>query len=150
MNQRTGKNSTDDAIRIEFKGKSVLLVNTLTGKTRQFVSENGDVLINDQEIDYDAIHRELKHTLCADKKISKYHFGLYSNFKDGLCALSWTIYPDGMYFADESGFGGEDNDKEKVYCIIDTAFDIIIPFRPMKDVKEELRRTAEKRKEQQP
>ena len=55
-----------------------------------------------------------------------------------------------MYFADESGFGGEDNDKEKVYCISDTAFDIIIPFRSMKDVKEELRCTAEKRKEQQP
>ena len=43
---------------------------------------------------------------------------------------------------DEDGFGGEDNDEEQIYCIINTNLDIVVPFRPMDDVKEELRRVV--------
>lgn len=52
------------------------------------------------------------------------------------------IYPDGRYFEDSDGFGGEDNDVEFVYAIINTNLDIIEPFRPVDDIKkylEELR-----------
>ena len=44
--------------------------------------------------------------------------------------------------ADVSVFGGEDNDEEEIYCIINTDLDIVVPFRPMNDVKEELGRVA--------
>jgi len=30
------------------------------------------------------------------------------------------LYPDGRYFADEDGYGMEDNEEENVYCIIDS------------------------------
>ena len=51
-----------------------------------------------------------------------------------ICAITWTLYPDGRYFADENGFGMEDNDEEVVYAIIDTDLNIIEPFRPIEDV----------------
>ena len=38
------------------------------------------------------------------------------------------IYPDGRYFADEDGFGMEDNDEEKAYCIINKDLEIIVLF----------------------
>ena len=62
-------------------------------------------------------------------------------FKDGLCAISWTLYPDGRYFADEDGFGMEDNDEEEVYAIMNTDLNIVEPFRPIKDVRAYLKET---------
>lgn len=121
---------------------SFTLLNMATGKRRMFVSESGRVLVDDSEIDVESIHRRFKHCGCVDDRYVRYWFGRYSDFKEGFCALAWTIYPDGQYFADEDGFGGEDNDEEQIYCIINTNLDIVVPFRPMDDVKEELRRVV--------
>ena len=104
------------------------------------MSENGQVLMDDSEIDLKSIHRRFEHCWCADEKHARYRFGLYCGFEDGLCALSWTIYPDGRYFADDGGFGADDNGEENVYCIINTDMEVVVPFRPMADVREELRR----------
>jgi hypothetical protein len=38
------------------------------------------------------------------------------------------LYPDGMYFADEDGFGMEDNDEVEIYCVIDKDFNVLRPF----------------------
>ena len=141
---RTAMPETPQDFSTERDGKGFTLVNHLTGKRRQFVTEDGHVLVDDKDIDYEAIRRQFKNCHCLDTKESRYHFGIWSHFKDGINALSWTLYPDGRYFEDEGGFGGDSNDEEKVYCIVNTDFDILVPFRPMKDVKEELRRVAEK------
>ena len=45
------------------------------------------------------------------------------------------LYPDGMYFADEDGFGMEDNDEVEIYCVIDKEFNVLRPFRPVSDVR---------------
>ena len=47
-----------------------------------------------------------------------------------------------LYFADDGGFGADDNGEENVYCIINTDMEVVVPFRPMADVREELRRAA--------
>lgn len=129
-------------IAVTTSGKSFTLINRTTGKRREFVSENGQVLMDDSEIDLESIHRRFEHCRCADEKHARYRFGLYCGFEDGLCALSWTIYPDGRYFADDGGFGADDNGEENVYCIINTDMEVVVPFRPMADVREELRRAA--------
>lgn len=121
---------------------SFTLVNMESGKRRVFVSESGQVLVDDCDIDVESIRRRFKHCGCVDDRVVRYWFGRYSDFKDGFCALAWIIYPDGQYFADEDGFGGENNDEEEIYCIINTDLDIVVPFRPMNDVKEELGRVA--------
>ena len=52
------------------------------------------------------------------------------------------LHPDGRYYADEDGFGMEDDDEENIYCIIDSNLRIIIPWQPMTD-----REMAEKMRE---
>jgi hypothetical protein len=119
--------------------KSITLINTLTGKERVLVSADRNVLVDDSEIDFDAIHKEFEYYGHADSKEAPYCFGRYSNFENGICALQWTICPDGFYFRDEDGFGAEDNDEEVVYCVINTDLEIIVPFQPMADVREVLK-----------
>ena len=130
-------------IAVTTSGKSFTLINRTTGKRREFVSESGQVLMDDSEIDLESIHRRFEHCWCADEKHARYRFGLYCGFEDGLCALSWTIYPDGRYFSDDGGFGADDNGEENVYCIINTDMEVVVPFRPMDDVREKLRRAAQ-------
>lgn len=120
------------------EGRSYTIINKETGKTRQLVSEDGSLLVTDNEIDFDAIYKG-----CPDFngcKSVRYWFGRYDKFRNGVCVICWTIYPDGRYFADEDGFGMEDNDEEKVYCIINKELEIIVPFQPMDDVKDMLRK----------
>ena len=68
-------------------------------------------------------------------------FGWYSNFKNGICALCWSISSGGRYLADEDGYGKEDNDEEMVYRIINKKMEIIVQFQPMNDVKKMTRRS---------
>lgn len=125
------------------EGKSFTVINKKTGEARMFVSANGELLAADNEINFVAIKRECPHFNGC--KVVEYWFGRYSNFKNGICALCWTIFPDGRYFADEDGFGMEDNDEEKVYCIINKKMEIIVPFQPMNDVEEMLKKYRKKR-----
>lgn len=113
-------------------GKSFTILNKETGKLRRIVSEDGRLLVNDCEIDFDAIEEG-----CPDfegGKYVEYYFGIFRDFKNGVCAICWTVYPDGRYFADEDGFGMEHNNEENAYCIINRNLEIIVPFQPIKDV----------------
>lgn len=113
-------------------GKSFTILNKETGKFRRIVSEDGRLLVDDSEIDFEAIEEG-----CPDfegGKYVEYYFGLFRDFKNGVCAICWTVYPDGRYFADEDGFGMEHNNEENAYCIINRNLEIIVPFQPIKDV----------------
>lgn len=48
------------------------------------------------------------------------------------------LFIDGQYFADEDGYGAENNREECVVAIMDTNLNIIEPFRPIKDIGEYL------------
>lgn len=126
------------------KDRSYTIVNMETGKMRTFVSENGSLLVEEKDIDIGAITSEFEHYGNAYTKTVCYYFGRYSNFKGGYCAILWTLYPDGRYFADEDGFGAENNQEENVYCIINRDLEIVVPFKPMSDVKSELQKLAGK------
>ena len=62
------------------------------------------------------------------------HINRWDNCKKGLIALSWTLYPDGRYFEDEDGFGGEDNDELTVYCVMNDNLEVVRPFTVVPDV----------------
>ena len=75
------------------EGRSYTIINKETGKTRQLVSEDGSLLVTDNDIDFDAIYKG-----CPDFngcKSVRYWFGRYDNSRNGVCAICWTIYPDG-------------------------------------------------------
>ena len=119
-----------------WRNYELYIANTVTGKIRKLSTTNGNLLVDDSDIYYDAIAQESENGIGnAQSKVIRYAgLNRWDGFKDGLCAISWMLYPDGRYFADEDGFGMEDNDEEEVYAIIDTDLNIVEPFRPIKDV----------------
>lgn len=140
-----------DGMAIFFgRGKSFYVANTATGKLRQMSSETGFLLVEASEIDYNAIAKVCQNGFdnAVRKSIQYASLNRYDGYKGGLCALSWMLYPDGRYFADEDGFGMEDNDEENVYAIIDKNLDIIEPFRPIKDIVAYLKEIRHTKKEE--
>ena len=119
-----------------WRNYELYIANTITGKIRKLSTTRGELLVDDNDIDYDAIAKECENGIGNAQAKAIRYAGLnrWDGFKDGLCAISWMLYPDGRYFADEDGFGMEDNDEEEVYAIIDTDLNIVEPFRPIKDV----------------
>lgn len=128
-----------------FRGKEwhdyeLFIANTQTGKIRKISTKGGTMLADDSEIDLELIEEKCRYGYhnAKNKNIKYASVNRYDNFKDGICAISWVLYPDGRYFEDSDGFGGEDNDEECVYAIINKNLDIIEPFRPIKNIKEHL------------
>jgi hypothetical protein len=102
----------------------------------QVTHENSKVVgFTKEDIDYKSLDG-IEHTGDAYRMEVDYAgMGRYSDFCDGICAIYWMLYPDGMYFADEDGFGMEDNDEVEIYCVIDKDFNVLRPFRPVSDVR---------------
>ena len=132
-----------------WRSYELYVANTLTGKIRKLSTVNGELLVDDSDIDYDAIAKECENGIGDAKAKVICYAGLnrWDGFKNGLCAISWMLYPDGRYFADEDGFGMEDNDEEEVYAIIDTDLKIVEPFRPIKDVTAYLKEIRKNKRE---
>lgn len=121
--------------------RELYIANTQTGKIRK-VSTEESLLVNDNEIDIEAIAKVCENGLHnAQSKAIRYSgINQWDGFKDGLCAISWMLYPDGRYFVDSDGFGMEDNDEEVVYAIIDTDLNIVEPFRPIDKIEAYLKK----------
>ena len=119
-----------------WRNYELYVANTLTGKIRKLSTTDGELLVNDDDIDHATIFKLCENGIgnARAKAIRYAGINRWDGFKDGLCAISWMLYPDGRYFADSDGFGMEDNDEEEVYAIIDTNLDIVEPFRSIKDV----------------
>lgn len=50
---------------------------------------------------------------------TQFRFWIYE-YKDGKASVEWTLQPDGRYFEDEDGFGGENCEEITLYSSIDT------------------------------
>ena len=121
--------------------RELYIANTQTGKIRK-VSTEESLLVNDNEIDIEAIAKVCENGLHnAQSKAIRYEgVNRWDGYKNGMCAITWTLYPDGRYFADSDGFGMEDNDEEVVYAIIDTDLNIVEPFRPIDNIEAYLKK----------
>ena len=111
------------------------IVNTGTNKIKKLVDENSKVVgFTKEDIDYKSLDG-IEHTGDAYRMEVDYAgMGRYSDFCDGICAIYWMLYPDGMYFADEDGFGMEDNDEVTVYCVLDDNLKVVRSLAPIDDV----------------
>lgn len=68
----------------------------------------------------------------AIEQRAPYHFGI-NEFKNGVAYVSWTLQPDGQYYADDDGFGMTDDYEINFYAFIDTKANVLVPFQPMDD-----------------
>lgn len=51
-----------------------------------------------------------------------------TEFVNGECGVMWMLQPDGRYFEDEDGFGGDDREEIKLYSIMDAHGHFLTPF----------------------
>ena len=132
-----------------WRNYELYVANTLTGKIRKLSTTEGELLVDDANIDYEAIVKMCENGIgnARAKAIRYAGINRWDGFKDGLCAISWMLYPDGRYFVDSDGFGMGDNDEEEVYAIIDTDLNVVDPFRPIKDVASYLEEIRKNKRE---
>ena len=97
---------------------------------------------SDEEIDFEAIDKLENSHNAHSRSIQYAGINRWTDCKKGLIALSWMLYPDGRYFADEDGYGMEDNDEVKVYCVLDENLQVVRPFAPVDDVSRLLKQLS--------
>lgn len=49
-------------------------------------------------------------------------------FQNGCALFSWVVQPDGFYYADEDGFGAENDVEIQLYALISPSGRFITPF----------------------
>ena len=84
------------------------------------------------DIDWDNVN-QLEHNYDAKRLVADYGGLSIGDYQDGIAYVSWMLYPDGRYFADEDGFGMEDNDEVNISAYIDTQCRVVVKFQDMED-----------------
>ena len=124
-------------VYILLKGKNGdrYLVNNVTGKARQISTPGYVVGFSDEEIDFETIDKLPHGHKAHDRSMDYGAICWWDRCQNGLIALSWTLYPDGRYFADSDGYGMEDNDEETIYCVLNDNLEVVRPFTVVPDIR---------------
>lgn len=108
-------------------GYQCLLVDKKNGDVVELVDKEGNmVAFTLEDVSQSVIDRDVE-TGNARALLARYWFFVHE-FKGGKAAVEWTICPDGRYFADEDGFGGDDCDELTVTAVIDRKGKVLVPF----------------------
>lgn len=90
--------------------KETYLINTHTQTAYKIIDSTGNILaFTENDIDFDSVDK-MKDSQSAYHLWARYYFGI-NKFGNGISLVTWTLRPDGQYFADEDGYGMEDNDQ---------------------------------------
>ncbi len=110
----------------------LFFANANTGIARQLLDENSNLVgFEEQDFDWEKL-KTVGYLYDVERRHVGYGgMGRYWDFCDGVCCLTWMLHPDGRYYADEDGFGMEDDEEEHIYCIIDSNLRIVAPWQPM-------------------
>jgi hypothetical protein len=108
----------------------IILENTVLNK-QVMITNRHNILTNVQleDINFERVDK-LENAYNAHQLVVKYGFGI-ERFINRVALVWWTLYPDGRFFEDEDGFGGENCNETTVYAYMDILGKIIIPFRDM-------------------
>jgi len=116
--------------------KQLFIVNTALKQVFTIADAKGKLVgFTKDDIDWDNIS-QLENTGDAYRMVTSYYFGI-EDYHDGLARVNWMLYPDGRYFADEDGFGMEDNEETNVYAYIDTECRVVVKFQDKKALEKE-------------
>lgn len=127
---------------MESNDAGLWLKNTATGAIRQLRKGSLIYGFNKDDYNWDTIDK-LENNGCAYSGEIRYGgIGRWDDFKDGYCGFTWTLHPDGRYYADEDGFGAEDDEEVRICVILNANLDIVVPWQPMdiRSVLKQLRR----------
>lgn len=119
------------------------IVNKATKKTR-LIDDNGLLVgFTDDEIDFATLDQVPNSHNARQRRIFYAGIGRWDDCQNGIFALCWMLYPDGQYFADSDGYGGEDNDELMVYCVMNDNLEVIRPFTVVSDMQALLKKIRE-------
>jgi hypothetical protein len=130
------KNALNKSPRVYVKHddntKKITLINEFTKEAIVLVDDHGNLVnFTKEDIDFVKVN-QLENSFNAAKLVAPYGFYV-DPFINGVALVSWTLYPDGRYFEDEDGFGGENCRETTIYGFIDTHGRVKIPFQNMSD-----------------
>lgn len=123
--------------------KQIFIVNPAIKKVYPISDHDGELVgFTRDDIDWDSVNL-LEHNGDAYRLVANYGGLSIGDYQDGVASVEWTLYPDGRYFADEDGFGMEDNDEVNITAYIDTQCRVVVKFQDMED--DEKRRMLRKK-----
>lgn len=115
-----------------YGNKQSFIINTVLKKAYPISKADGTLIgFTKDDIDWNNVS-QLEHNGDAYRLQACYYFGI-EDYKDGVACVNWMLYPDGRYFADEDGFGMEDNDEVNICAYIDTKCRVVVKFQEMED-----------------
>ena len=115
--------------------KGLIMVNEEKREAHMLVYPDGELAgFTADDIDMESIGKTGR-TYDAERLTVSYRLEA-ERFKDGVAMVSWMLHPDGSYFADEGGFGRQDDEEVWAYAFIDTDCRVLVKFQTM-DTKEE-------------
>lgn len=113
-----------------YGNKQLFVVNTSIKKAYKITETDGSlVAFLKDDIEWDNVG-QLENNGCAYSLKARYYFGV-GDYVNGIARVDWMLYPDGRYFADEDGFGMEDNDEVNIAAYIDTKCRVLVKFQDM-------------------
>lgn len=116
-----------------YGNKQTFIVNPAIKKVYPISEPNGKLVgFSLDDIDWDNVN-QLEYNADAKRLVANYGGLSIGNYQDGIADVEWTLYPDGCYFADEDGFGMEDNEEVNISAYIDTQCRVVVKFQDMKD-----------------
>ena len=102
---------------IDWRTKQVVELTDFEGTMVAFTEQDVCQSVRDRDVNTDN----------AVRLRALYRFWVYE-FQSGRARVSWTVCPDGRFFADEDGFGGEDYNELTVQAVINRKGEVLIPF----------------------
>ena len=116
-----------------YGNKQIFIVNPAIKKVYPISEPNGKLVgFSLDDIEWDSVN-QLEHNGDAKRLVADYGGLSIGDYQDGLAYVSWMLYPDGRYFADEDGFGMEDNDEVNIAAYIDTQCRVVVKFQDLED-----------------
>jgi len=116
-----------------YGNKQIFIVNPAIKKVYPISEPNGKlVAFTYEDIDWDNVN-QLEHNGDAKRLVANYGGLSIGDYQDGIAYVGWMLYPDGRYFADEDGFGMEDNDEVNIAAYIDTQCRVVVKFQDLED-----------------
>lgn len=101
--------------------------------------------LTEKDVDWESV-KTLENNQEAYIFSAYYPRFVVGKFKNDVALVVWTLYPDGMFFMDEDGYGMEHNEESVLYGFIDRKARVVVPFqaKSWKEI-ENLRAEAEKK-----
>ena len=124
--------SLDEAMMVAYHKTNgeVILINLIERYAWRIVDTDRKLVHwNRKDIDYIQVLKLHDHHHALSRR-APYDF-IIGKYEHGIAKVSWTLYPEGMYYTSDQGYAVEFNEEIVIHALIDSKARVIVPFQPM-------------------